>query len=111
MCDKPIASTLWELEDVTDHWDRLVLRSFAWIGGKRELYQEGTLNAMLPVSELLACGFADGKLPDGSAIFAGTFAAKGGIRPASRFEFELEDLLLQRTTRHAYDVITLPMRG
>jgi len=23
MCDKPMASTLWELEDVRDHWDRL----------------------------------------------------------------------------------------
>ena len=111
MCDKPMASVLWELEEVIDHWDRLILRSHAWIGGKRELYQEGTLEAMLPVSELLARGFADGKLPDGCAMFGGTFAAKGGIRPASRFEFELEDPILKRTIRHAYDVIELPVRG
>ena len=111
MCDKPIASVLWELEEVIDHWDRLILRSHAWIGGKRELYQEGTLEAMLPVSELLARGFADGKLPGGCAMFGGTFAAKGGIRPASRFEFELEDPILKRTIRHAYDVIELPVRG
>ena len=51
MCDKPIASSLWELEEVIDHWDRLILRSHAWIGGKRELYQEGTLDAMLPVDD------------------------------------------------------------
>ena len=81
MCDKPMASVLWELEEVIDHWDRLILRSHAWIGGVRELYQEGTLDTMLPVSELLARGFADGKLPDGCAMFGGTFAAKGGIRP------------------------------
>jgi hypothetical protein len=111
MCDKPIASTLWELEEVIDHWDRLILRSHAWIGGKRELYQEGTLDAMLPVSELLARGFAGGKLPDGCAMFGGTFAANGGIRPASRFEYELEDPVLKRTIRHAYDVIELPVRG
>ena len=111
MCDKPIASVLWELEEVIDHWDRLILRSHAWIGGKRELYQEGTLEAMLPVSELLARGFADGKLPDGCAMFGGTFAVKGGIRPASRFEFELEDPILKRIIRHAYDVIELPVRG
>src|ERR1700741_262863 len=49
MCDKPVASTLWELEDVAAHWDRLILRSWAVINGKRELYQEGTLAAMLPV--------------------------------------------------------------
>jgi hypothetical protein len=111
MCDKPIASTLWELEEVSGHWDRLILRAYAWIKGRRELYQEGTLDAMLPVSELLARGFADGELPDGCAMFGGTFAAKGGIRPASRFEYELEDPLLKRSIRHAYDVIELPMRG
>ncbi len=111
MCDKPIAPVLWELEDVAAHWDRLVLRSYACTAGRRELYQEGTLDAMLPVDELIRLGFADGKLPDGCAMFGGTFAAKGGIRPAERFEFELEDPVLKRTIRHAYDVITLPVRG
>jgi hypothetical protein len=111
MCDKPVASTLWELEDVIGHWDRMILRSWAWINGKRELYQEGTLDAMLPVQELLDKGFERGKLPDGCAMFGGTFAAKGGIRPADRFEYELEDPVRKRTIRHAYDVITLPVRG
>ena len=106
-----MASTLWELEDVIDHWDSLILRAYAWIAGKRELYQEGTLDAMLPVSELLALGFAGGKLPDGCAMFGGTFAAKGGIRPSSRFECELEDPILKRIIRHAYDVVELPVRG
>ncbi|MDI4235011.1 DUF2848 domain-containing protein [Bradyrhizobium sp. Arg237L] len=111
MCDKPIASELWELEDVIDHWDQMILRSWAWIDGERVLYQEGTLDGMLPVKELIARGFGDKGLPDGCAMFGGTFAAKGGIRPASRFEFELEDPVLKRTIRHAYDVITLPVLG
>lgn len=111
MCEKPMASVLWELEDVRGHWDRMVLRSYAVTRGKRELYQEGTLDAMLPVSELIAKGFADSRFPDGCAMFGGTFAAKGGIRPADRFEYELEDPVLKRTIRHAYDVITMPVRG
>jgi hypothetical protein len=111
MCDKSIAPELWELEDVIDHWDRMILRSFAWIDGARVLYQEGTLDAMLPVKELLARGFADGKLPDGCAMYGGTFAAKGGIRPADRFEYELEDPVLKRVIRHGYDVIALPVLG
>jgi hypothetical protein len=111
MCDKSIAPELWELEDVIDHWDRMILRSFAWIGGKRVLYQEGTLDAMLSVKELLARGFKDGKLPDGCAMYGGTFAAKGGIRPADRFEYELEDPVLKRIIRHGYDVIALPVLG
>jgi hypothetical protein len=111
MCDKPIASVLWELEDVADHWDRMILRSFAWIGGTRLLYQEGTLDGMLPVEELIKRGFGNAGFPDGCAMFGGTFAAKGGIRPASRFEFELEDPVLKRTIRHGYDVIELPVLG
>jgi len=111
MCDKPLASVLWELEDVRGHWDKMILRSYAVIKGKRELYQEGTLASMLPVDELIKRGFEGGKFPDGCAMFGGTFAAKGGIRPADRFEYELEDPVLKRTIRHAYDVITMPVRG
>ena len=111
MCDKSIAPELWELEDIIDHWDQMILRSFAWIDGKRVLYQEGTLDAMLPVKELLARGFEDGKLPDGCAMYGGTFAAKGGIRPADRFEYEFEDPVLKRVIRHGYDVIALPVLG
>jgi hypothetical protein len=111
MCDKPIASDLWELEDVIDHWDQMILRSFAWIKGERVPYQEGTLDAMLPVAELIQGGFGGKGLPDGCAMFGGTFAAKGGIRPASRFEYEFEDPVLKRSIRHAYDVIELPVLG
>jgi uncharacterized protein DUF2848 len=111
MCDKPLASVLWELEDVKPHWDKMILRSYAVTSGKRELYQEGTLDAMLSVDELIKRGFEGGRLPDGCLMFGGTFAAKGGIRPADRFEYELEDPVLKRIIRHAYDVITLPVRG
>ena len=111
MCDKSIAPVLWELEEVTGHWDQMILRSHAWIDGARVLYQEGTLDSMLPVKELIQRGFGDAGLPDGCAMFGGTFAAIGGIRPASRFEFELEDPVLKRSLRHGYDVIELPVRG
>jgi hypothetical protein len=111
MCDKPIAPVLWELEEVAGHWDQMILRSHAWIDGARVLYQEGTLDSMLPVKELIQRGFGDAGLPDGCAMFGGTFAAIGGIRPASRFDFELEDPVLKRNIRYGYDVIELPVRG
>ena len=111
MCDKPMASELWELDDVRDHWDKMILRSYVVTGARRELYQEGTLDALLPVDELIRRGFEGGELPDGCAMFGGTLAAKGGIRPADRFEYELEDPVRKRIIRHAYDVIILPIRG
>jgi hypothetical protein len=111
MCDKVVAPVLWQLEDVIGHWDRMILRSWAWIDGARVLYQEGTLDGMLPVAELIRRGFGGAGLPDGCAMFGGTFAAKGGIRPADRFECEFEDPVLKRGIRHAYDVIALPVLG
>jgi hypothetical protein len=111
MCDKPLAPVLWNFADIADHWDRIVLRSFATIDGERVLYQEGRLDGMLGVDDLIARGFDGGKLPDGCAVFGGTFAAKGGIRSATRFEFEINDPVLKRSIRHGYDVIELPVLG
>ncbi|MGE0286540.1 MAG: DUF2848 domain-containing protein [Bradyrhizobium sp.] len=111
MCDKPMSPLLWQFDDVIGHWDQMILRSWAWFDGQRTLYQEGTLDAMLPVAELIERGFGKPGLPDGCAMFGGTFAAKGGIRPSVRFEYELEDPVLKRKLSHAYDVIVLPVRG
>ncbi|HWK86240.1 MAG TPA: DUF2848 domain-containing protein [Xanthobacteraceae bacterium] len=111
MCDKPVAPEVWLLDDVVAHWDSLVLRSFATIGGKRELYQEGTLAGMLPPAELIERGFGKAGMPEGTLMFGGTFAAKGGIRPASRFDYEIVDPVLNRTIKHGYDIVPLPILG
>src|SRR5258708_26757227 len=47
MCDKPIAPLFWAFEDVADHWDKLILRSFITTDGNRQLYPESTRNKML----------------------------------------------------------------
>jgi Protein of unknown function (DUF2848) len=110
LCDHPVAPELWAFEDVAGHWDEIILRSYATIGGARVLYQEGTLAAMLPPGDLIADGFG-AELPEGTAMFGGTFAAKGGIRPAERFDFEIVDPVLGRSIRHGYAIVTLPVRG
>ncbi|VWB20761.1 hypothetical protein BPS26883_00829 [Burkholderia pseudomultivorans] len=112
MCGKPCANTLWRLDDVAAHWDRLVLRAYATIGGERVLYQQGSVTAMRTPDDLLA-QFArhGGRFVDGTAMLGGTLAAIGGIRPAEHFEIELEDPVLGRTIRHAYAVETMPVAG
>lgn len=81
MCDKPVASTLWELEDVIGHWDRMILRSYATIKGERVLYQEGTLDAMLPVADLIARGFEGGKFPDAAPCSAAPLLPRAASAP------------------------------
>jgi Protein of unknown function (DUF2848) len=50
-------------------------------------------------------------LPDGTLMFCGTLAARGGVRPTSEFAFELEDPVLGRKIAHAYRVKSLPILG
>jgi hypothetical protein len=50
-------------------------------------------------------------LAEGSIMFCGTFAAKGGIRPADRFDYEIEDPVLGRKITSGYAIKTLPVLG
>ena len=111
MCDKPVAPVLWSYPDVASHWDRLILRSHSIEGGKRALYQEGSVTAMMEPQALIARHAADGRLADGTLMFCGTLAAHGGVRPTSAFAFELEDPVLDRKIAHSYRVRTLPILG
>jgi hypothetical protein len=55
----------------------------------------------------------DGKvlLPENTLMFCGTLAARGGVRPTERFEFEIEDPVLGRAIAHGYSVRILPVLG
>ena len=109
MCDKPIGSHFWDYADVKAHWDKLILRSFITENGQRVVYQEGSIAAMLSPEDLLSHWNAP--FDNGSLMFCGTLAARGGIRPSSRFEFELVDPVAERTLSHAYNIVTLPVLG
>lgn len=111
MCEKPMASDLWDFEEVLGHWDTLQLRSWITEDGEQRLYQEGTVASMLPPQAIMAGYAAGGGLSEGSAMFCGTLPAKGGIRPTSRFSFELVDPVLGRRIAHSYDIMSLPVVG
>jgi hypothetical protein len=103
LCAKPVSRESWRYEDVKPHWEKLVLRS--WADG--ELYQEGAVTAMRSPEDLLS-RFG---LKPGWAMFGGTLAAKGGIRPAKVFRMELEDPVRKRKLAHEYRVTVLPVEG
>lgn len=112
VCDKPVATILWPWEELADHWDTLTLRSHIVQDGKRELYQEGSVSAMrLPTDLIDAYANGQGAFDEGTLMFGGTLAAKGGIRPAARFEFEIVDAELGRKISHAYEMELLPIVG
>jgi hypothetical protein len=107
LCGKVMGPSLWRFEDISQHWDRIVIRSHALIGGERVVYQDGPLAAMRHPDDLIA---RYGRtLGANTIMFCGTLGAKGGIRPAARFEMELDDPVLGRRMTHGYDIVDLPV--
>lgn len=108
MCEKPVASTFWRFADVEEYWDEILMRSY--IPGQRErvLYQQGKVSSMIAPRDLIA-GFKKDGLTEGTMMFCGTFATIGGIRPAPRFEAEIEDPRTGRRISLSYDIQELPV--
>jgi hypothetical protein len=112
MCDKPLAPVFWAFDEVAPHWDQLKLRSHVVENGERKLYQEGGVTAMLAPLDLIGrCLGGGGQLPENTLMYCGTLAARGGVRPTERFEYEIEDPVLGRRIAHAYSVRILPIMG
>lgn len=103
LCAKPVSRESWGYDQVKGHWERLVLRAWA----DDALYQEGPVSAMRSPEDLM------GRYPlkPGHAMFCGTLAAKGGIRPAARFRMELDDPVLKRKLQHEYAIRVLDVAG
>jgi hypothetical protein len=107
LCGKVMGGALWKFEDIAPHWDRIIIRAYAKIDGERVLYQEGPLALMRdPVDLMTRYGRA---FVANTIIFCGTIGAKGGIRPAARFDMELEDPVLNRRMTYGYDITVLPV--
>jgi len=112
MCAKPVGPALWRYDEVKPHWEKLTLRSFVpGEGGKRRLYQEGSVANMRSPEELIRLYTGGDRLPSGTAMFCGTFAVHGGISHSAQFDMELEDPVLGRKLNHSYKIVSLPDEG
>ncbi|EKS42469.1 DUF2848 domain-containing protein [Afipia clevelandensis] len=109
LCGKPVGRDLWAYADVEGHWDQLILRSWATINGERVLYQDSPVSSLRTPRDLIRRHTGLDTLPAGTLMFCGTPGAIGGIRPATRFEMELKDPVLNRSLMHGYDIPVLPV--
>lgn len=100
----------WKYDEVKDHWDDLILRSWILVGGEKILYQEGTLESLMKVEDILAeISRRSGIFPDRTAIFMGAVPfLDGSNRPSPTFWVELEDPLIHRKLSHQYKVDSFP---
>jgi Protein of unknown function (DUF2848) len=107
-CPKVMAPAVWRHGDVCERWDELEIRSrYADERGRLTLYQEGRLDAMLPLPEILAAleaalGIA---AEPGLVVFLGTLPLlTGGFAYGPAFDMEMFDPTLGRSLRWRYDI-------
>lgn len=110
ICPKPLSNILWDYEDLTDHWDKLVLRG--WVGpeGQETLYQDSPASALLPVPTLLEHVRQEYPNLEGAVILSGTVPTLGGLATPARFTALLHDPVLGREIRLTYGVQDLLAR-
>ena len=102
-----ISRDLWDLADVQGHWDEIVLRSWVKQGGKKVLFQEATLDAMLAPDDLIGrvkALLVDPSDMEGLVIYSGTVAALTKADYSSYFEVELDDPKLGRKIGQHYEL-------
>ncbi len=107
LCFNVASKSVWPFEEVSDHWDELVLRSWVREEGKRVLYQQSRLSAMLSPSDLL--DFVKSKVKDqtleSTILFSGTVSIlTPAINYGDYFEVTLEDPLMHRSLSCSYSV-------
>lgn len=108
VCPKPIGKDLWAMNEVKEHWDSLILRSWVTCDGGRRLYQEGGVTKMLSPKELIDRYSArNGSFPVGTLMYGGTLPVVERMGGGEKFEMELEDPLRRRSLRHAYHIRSL----
>ena len=100
-----ISRDLWKLSDVFDHWDKIVIRSWIEVDGKRTLFQEAPLTAMLDAKDIaeraknLLC---DPTETQGLVVYSGTVASLFQAEYSPSFETELDDPVLGRKLHNKY---------
>ena len=104
-CPKPVSPELWEYDSVKDHLDLLILRCKIKESGHWIVYQEGSLDSIRPLSELMT----GSEFGQNDAMLCGTLPAVGGVRPANDYTMELVDPVLNRTIQLSYSVTSLPI--
>ena len=89
LCHKVVATSVWRLDDVIDHWDTLRLRS--WVGDDgSDPYQDGPLAELL-APNLLLDAVPWRERPECFLLLCGTVPTIGGLRESKVFRAELYD--------------------
>jgi 4-hydroxyphenylacetate 3-monooxygenase len=105
-CPNVLAPVLWPLDEIRDHWDDCVLRS--WVDGR--LYQEVSVAAFLHPDDVLriVAERAPGLPERDLVVFCGTIVSVDKRLGFGRdWRFEIDDPTAGRAIDHHYRVVEM----
>jgi len=88
-----ISKDVWRLSEIKNYWDEIILRGWVEIEGRKVVFQEEPLAALLGPYDLIERVKKIVELPsqEGLVIYSGTVAGKVEVKYSPFFEVELED--------------------
>lgn len=101
VCPKPIGKSVWRFNEVAQHWDELVARSFVIVEEKTVTYQSSKLVALLRPDKILNIL---GDREKGTAVYCGTTPLLHESSFSNEFRIELFDPIRKRSLTHEYRV-------
>ncbi len=103
MYPKVVARRAWPLEEVEDHLDKIVLRSWILEDSKKVIYQEGNLGLLIRPEKLIEqVREIVGDLRN-VVVFSGTIPTiTGELKVSEYFEIKMIDPVLNREISHYY---------
>ena len=104
ICAKPMAPVLWRYSEIKTHWDSIQIRSWQTKDGREFPYQDGTLEAILTVEQVLA--YVEEEYPDlrNAVLFSGTVPVLNGFEFGDSFRAQLHDPVLGRVITQNYAI-------
>lgn len=109
ICPNLMSPYVWDLTDVKDHWDDLVMKCTVQKEGEQLLYQEGRLGLLMAPDELteLVSERVKGDI-GGTVMYSGTVKMEtDGFVYADRCTCELVDPKLGRSLEFSYNVVPM----
>ncbi|KQL54293.1 hypothetical protein AN964_12850 [Heyndrickxia shackletonii] len=109
ICDKPLANKAWNLNEVMDHWDDLILTSQVYIEGQWHEYQNAKIDEIIPLNEIKAFLNKKNISMKNCVIFSGTVPLLEGFKYGSRFRMAFIDKVRNEEIQAEYAITRLDL--
>lgn len=111
VCGKPFATKAWDIRNLKEHWDQLVLSSAVRIDGKWQQYQSAPVASIIDFNEIKS--FLTGKNIEctNCVVFCGTVPLQEGFKFGDSFYMKLEDPIHDDSISAEYKIMNISKQG